>query len=153
ALGQMKKMFLSLPEWWLLTPDSSLLTAGGSTTGDVLYVAARHKTGKWALAYAAAQRMLTVDMTKLSAGPVHAQWMDPRSGARTPVGDLPNTGPHGFSTPTGWEDALLILTIGDLDAGAPLRDATSEEPPAPSDAGASGAGGSGGMLGAGDAQA
>jgi hypothetical protein len=115
-LGQMKKMFLSLPEWWMLTPDPSILTMGGSTSGDVLYIAARHKTGRWALVYAAAQRAFSVDMTKLGAAPVHAQWMDPRSGDRTSAGDLPNTGTHAFTTPNGWEDALLILST-EVDAG------------------------------------
>jgi hypothetical protein len=141
-LGQMKKMFLSLPEWWLLTPDPSILTMGGSTTGDVIYIAARHKTGKWALAYAAAQRMFTVDMSKLSAAPVHAEWMDPRSGDRTNIGDLPNSGTHAFTTPTGWEDALLLLTT-DVDAGtAAPADASAEAASiAAGDASSAGAGG------------
>jgi hypothetical protein len=139
-LGQMKKMFLTLPEWWLLTPDPSILTMGGSTNGDVLYIAARHKTGKWALVYAAAQRMFTIDMSKLDAGPVHAQWMDPRTGDRTAAGDLPNTGTHAFSTPNGWEDALLLLTT-EVDAGATSADASSEAAPAISGDASVGAGG------------
>jgi hypothetical protein len=145
ALGFMKKAFLSLPEWWLLTPDQSVLTMGAGTTGDVLYLGARHKTGKWAVVYAAAQRMLTVDMSKLSAGPVHAQWMDPRSGTRMALGDLPNTGTHAFGMPGGWEDALLILTT-EVGAGAAPQDASSDGTAVSNDASMSGAGGNGGMV-------
>jgi hypothetical protein len=49
-------------------------------------------------------------MDKLSgAGRLCASWLDPRTGAQTPIGTFPNTGVQAFSTPSGWEDAILLL--------------------------------------------
>jgi len=36
-------------------------------------------------------------------------WIDPRDGKQKPIGTLPATGAPTFSTPEGWEDALLVL--------------------------------------------
>jgi len=36
-------------------------------------------------------------------------WIDPRTGESVATGSFTNTGIASFSTPDGWEDALLIL--------------------------------------------
>ena len=52
----------------------------------------------------------SVNMDKLAAGSqVNAFWIDPRDGHQEPIGKLSNTGVHSFTTPEGWEDALLVL--------------------------------------------
>jgi hypothetical protein len=38
-----------------------------------------------------------------------ASWIDPRTGDSTSAGKFPNKGVQAFTTPEGWEDALLIL--------------------------------------------
>ena len=40
---------------------------------------------------------------------VAAFWIDPISGDAWPVGTFSNKGVQSFSTPDGWEDAILVL--------------------------------------------
>jgi hypothetical protein len=54
-------------------------------------------------------------MNKLRGDRVNVRWIDPRTGDATPAGGFPNTGVRGFATPSGWEDALLVLEC-DVDA-------------------------------------
>ena len=107
-LGLLKKIFLARNEWWELVPDQSLFAAGGHTEGTVLNLAARHKDGRWAMAYLADPASFSVRLDKL-AGPVDACWIDPRTGGSQDAGRFVNSGVASFSTPEGWEDALLVL--------------------------------------------
>ena len=108
-LGILKKIFLARKEWWLLVPDQSVLASGGRTTGDVLHLAARHQEGKWVMVYLADRASFSVDMSQIKAARASAFWVDPRSGDSLPIGSVSTTGVKSFSTPDGWEDALLIL--------------------------------------------
>src|SRR5208337_1107707 len=45
----------------------------------------------------------------ISEGQLSGFWIDPRDGKQKPIGTLPATGAPTFSTPEGWEDALLVL--------------------------------------------
>lgn len=109
-MGVLKKIFLARDEWWYLVPDQSLFASGGNTKGDVLNLAARHKDGKWIMAYLAAKASFSITMDKCTAaGQVKASWINPRTGDVTAAGVFPNTGVQAFSTPEGWEDALLVL--------------------------------------------
>jgi hypothetical protein len=38
-----------------------------------------------------------------------ALWVDPRTGGTVKIGAFPSSGAREFSTPQGWEDALLVL--------------------------------------------
>jgi hypothetical protein len=105
----LKKVFTSLPEWWYLVPDQSILVEGGRTDGQILHLAARHKDGKWVVVYLADQASVSVNMSKLAAPRVRARWLDPRTGEAASAGWFGNTGTQSFSTPAGWEDALLVL--------------------------------------------
>ena len=108
-LGLLKKIFLARDEWWELAPDQSLFAEGGRVEGTVLNLAARHKDGSWAIAYLAAPASVSLRLEKL-AGPADASWIDPRTGASQTAGRFANAGIASFSTPDGWEDALLVLT-------------------------------------------
>jgi hypothetical protein len=108
-LGILKKVFLDRSEWWLLVPDPSILASGGHTPLRLLNLAARHEDGRWAMVYLAEKASFSVNMNKLSAAKVNASWIDPRSGVSTPLGEFSNAGVKSFSTPDGWEDALLVL--------------------------------------------
>jgi len=109
-LGILKKVFLDRKEWWNLVPDQTIFASGGNTNGTVLNLAARHQDGKWVMVYLGSQASFSVNLEKIkAAGTVKAFWIDPRSGNTVSIGSFPPTGVKAFSTPDGWEDALLIL--------------------------------------------
>ena len=111
-LGILKRVFMARREWWLLVPDQLVFASGGKTDGDLLRLAARHQDGKWAMVYLAEKANFSVNMDKLAGGDVKALWIDPRTGDAVPAGTFPNKGQRSFSTPDGWEDALLVLEAG-----------------------------------------
>jgi hypothetical protein len=109
-MGILRKVLLGREQWWRIVPDQAILTSGGNTEGDVLNLAARHEDGKWIMVYLASKATFSVNLGKLTgARQTRAFWIDPRSGASTPAGSFPATGAREFSTPDGWEDALLVL--------------------------------------------
>jgi hypothetical protein len=108
-LGILKKTFMARNEWWLLVPDQSVSASGGQTDGTILHLAARHQDGKWIMIYLADKASFSVNMNKAAAPKVNAFWVNPKTGDSVPIGSYPNTGVKSFSTPDGWEDALLIL--------------------------------------------
>lgn len=109
-MGICKNVFLARSQWWQLTPDPSLLVAGGQTDGDILTLAARHAEGRWAIVYAASPTRFSVAMHKLGPGPESlASWVDPRTGQCSEKARYSNSGVQTFTTPHGWEDSLLVL--------------------------------------------
>jgi hypothetical protein len=105
----LKTIFTGLNEWWCLVPDQSVFAAGAQTQGQILNLAARHKDGKWVMVYLADKASFSLNLNKFGAAKVSARWLDPRTGDATPAGSFSNTGVRSFSTPAGWEDALLLL--------------------------------------------
>jgi len=109
-MGILKKIFLDIKEWWYLVPDQSIFSSGGQTGGRVLNLAARHKNGEWIMVYLADKSLFSINMNKFTAGnKVNAFWIDPKTGDSVRIGSFPNTVVKYFSTPDGWEDAILIL--------------------------------------------
>jgi hypothetical protein len=109
-LGILKQVFLDREEWWNLVPDQTVFASGGRTDGQVLNLAARHQDGWWVMVYLGSQSSFSIDMTKLTGNrKVNARWIDPSTGESKAIGAFENSGVHSFSTPDGWEDALLIL--------------------------------------------
>jgi hypothetical protein len=91
-------------------PDQSILASGGNTTGEVLNLAARHEDGRWIMVYLGARASFSINLGKLRAGSqARASWVNPATGSSTAAGTFPTSGVQAFSTPEGWEDALLIL--------------------------------------------
>ena len=87
-----------------------MFASGGNTNGQVLNLAARHKDGQWMMVYLGGKASFSVNLNRLAAGHViEAVWIDPRTGRSAAAGPLRNSGVESFSTPEGWEDALLIL--------------------------------------------
>jgi hypothetical protein len=100
-MGACRRLVESLPKWWSLVPDQSLIVS--STLNDPHQsLSARSDSGDWALVYLASPGSVVVD-ARFSALP--AEWVDPRTGERT-AARL-----HGQSakTPDGWEDAVLLF--------------------------------------------
>ena len=108
-LGLLKRIFLERDEWWYLVPDQALFASGGETQGQVLNLAARHRDGRWAMVYCANEASFAVNMSKIAGDATKASWIDPRTAASVEIGRLATTGVESFSTPSGWEDALLVL--------------------------------------------
>jgi hypothetical protein len=110
-LSILKKVFLDRSEWWRLVPDQTVFAGGDRLSGELLNLAARHKDGRWVMAYLASPGsvVLRLDKIKGAEGGIAAQWIDPRNGNSIPLGKLPARGREGFSTPAGFEDALLVL--------------------------------------------
>jgi hypothetical protein len=125
-LGVLKKIFLNRKEWWDLVPDQTILATGAITTGRVLTLAARHKNGKWIMAYwggketssiyqrvralLAGKSSISIQMDKITtSAKINASWIDPRTGEQVFVGRFQNTGVQLFWLPREWEDAVLIL--------------------------------------------
>ena len=111
----LKKVFLSLPEWWTLVPDQSVIINGGTTKGDVLNLGARSASGKWIVAYVAAQPEITVNMSKLASAGSSAKWVDPVTGVEGILGSFPTVGTRSFTRPADLQDAVLVVnTVTDL---------------------------------------
>jgi hypothetical protein len=109
-LSLLKRIFEGRKEWWHLVPDQTVFASGGSTEGKVLNLAARHKDGRWIMVYLGSQASFSIDLSKITAAKeVAARWIDPRTGESVATGRFANTRVQSFSTPEGWEDALLIL--------------------------------------------
>jgi hypothetical protein len=108
-LSLLKGIFLSRPEWWRLVPDQSVFASGGQTEGQVLNLAARHEKGRWVMIYCGGEASFAVDMSKVGGKEVNAFWIDPRTAETVAAGSHANTGTASFPTPSGWEDALLVL--------------------------------------------
>jgi uncharacterized protein DUF4038/collagenase-like protein with putative collagen-binding domain len=114
-LGILKRIFEGMREWWRLVPDQTAFACGGNTEGTVLNLAARHQDGQWIMAYLGDKASFSIHMGKITgAKQVDARWIDPRSGESEAAGRFANTEVQSFSTPEGWEDALLMLeaTVG-----------------------------------------
>ena len=108
------RVFATEEEWSAYVRGLGPFDSGGQPSGnELLHLAARHRDGKWAMFYLADKASFTVNMSKLNAAKVNVSWVNPITGDRTPMGQESNTGVKSFSTPEGWEDALLILEAVD----------------------------------------
>jgi hypothetical protein len=87
-----------------------VFASGGNTNGQVLNLAARHKDGRWVMAYLGSKASFSIHLNKLTGSSrVNASWIAPRTGESKAAGSFSHSGVESFSTPDGWEDALLIL--------------------------------------------
>jgi hypothetical protein len=111
-VGTFRSIVESLPRWWDVTPDQSIIQRGVGE-GVSLCAAARDRFGDWALVYFSlgSSRRVTVRMDRIrTSDVVTATWIDPVSGGRTPIGSYAYEKPVEFETPRGWADALLLLS-------------------------------------------
>ncbi len=106
----MKELCEALPDWWNLLPDDSIILSGGSE-GYRLNLAARSSEGNWLLAYLSEPSTLRLRLDVLSGPECRAIWIDPRSGRRMQAGIFKTSDMPAFSTPRGWEDAVLQIAI------------------------------------------
>jgi hypothetical protein len=106
----MKNVFTSLPEWWTMIPDQKVFRRGGNIQGEALNLAARAANGQWLICYLAGDRNVSIDMSTITARvDASAAWINPATGDRLSIGNLPRSGTRDFSRPAGWEDAILVV--------------------------------------------
>ena len=79
----------------------------------------RSVDGDRIVVYLTSSTSVKIRLDKLSGESVQAIWVDPRTGTRALAGRHRGSGEQSFSTPRGWEDALLLLES--TGAGADLR--------------------------------
>jgi len=111
-MGVLRKTLESLPEWWTLTPDNSLLTSGGRCEGAILTLAVRHVGDAWAAVYAGAPAEFVLDLERLDGSEYDARWVDPRNGATVTRNRVAADSARTFRSPDGLEDGILILRKG-----------------------------------------
>ncbi len=103
------RAFFESVEWWTLIPDQSILTSGASHS-DTLNVAMRSTDSSRIIVYLSSAATVSIDLGKIiSPAKSSAWWMDPKTGDRREIGDFKHEGSRAFSTPEGWEDALLVF--------------------------------------------
>lgn len=102
------KSFFSTLDWWNLAPDQGIIKQQ-SIEGSTLNTAARSTNGAWLCVYFHRPTTITVDLSKLAQGHrAEVTWFDPRDGAALNAGKYPLDSQPAFTTPEGWEDALLL---------------------------------------------
>ena len=103
-----REVVTSCDEWWNMVPDQSIF-ASGVRSGYELNTAARSDAGRWMLAYLSEPATVSVGLGAVDAGSkVRAHWIDPTNGERTPIGTFAAGSTQVFTSPRGWEDAVLL---------------------------------------------
>ena len=104
-----KEIMTSCEEWWEIVPDQSIIVEG-ARGGFELNLAARAGSGRWAMVYVSEPSKVSVRLDGIrGSGKARAQWIDPRNGERKEAGTLETKGVGEFTTPAGWEDAVLFI--------------------------------------------
>ncbi len=108
SLTVLKNFFASI-EWWKFVPDQSIFSSGADS-GNKLNAAIRSTAGEAVIAYLSSSTTVSLNMNRITAGKsVRAVWIDPKTGNEIVIGDFPNEQTQSFTTPAGWEDAVLTL--------------------------------------------
>jgi Protein of unknown function (DUF4038)/Putative collagen-binding domain of a collagenase len=93
-------------DWYNLVPDQSLFVGDPGEN-----VAARsNDRGVWLLAYLPSGGSVRLRLDTVMSPVAVAIWIDPRTGARMRIGAFPTDTPVTFNAPTGWEDAVLLIS-------------------------------------------
>ncbi len=90
-------------------PDQSIFSSGAGG-GNNLSAGMRSTGGEAVVAYLSSPTTVALNMNKITAGKsVRAVWINPKTGNEVVIGNFPNEQTQSFTTPTGWEDAVLFL--------------------------------------------
>jgi len=103
-----RSVLSALPPWWDCRPDQTSFVDGPGT-GLSLNAAARAGDNRWLLVYFAGTAPTQVRLGEsLAQASGSADWIDPTTGARTPIGPIA-PGTRSFVPPGNWPDALLLV--------------------------------------------
>lgn len=108
-LGTARNILESI-HWWDLIPDQSLITEGENNHPG-RNVAMRSGTNDRVLLYLSeADATVTLDLSKIPyTYKLKGRWINPQTGKRKRTKPIRNLQEVGFTTPSGWEDALLLI--------------------------------------------
>ena len=105
-----REIITSCDGWWDMIPDQTIFIKGQGE-GFALNTAARSQNGDWILAYLSEPSTVTLRLDDIKSGSgVNAYWIDPKSGDRKPAGVYSVDDTPSFTTPEGWEDAVLYFS-------------------------------------------
>ena len=108
-MGLYRDIITACRAWWNGIPDQTSF-AEGQGEGPTLNATVRSASGDWVLAYLSSATNVSIRMDKITAGDrVEASWVSPSTRAKIKIGAFSNRGVQSFSTPEGWEDAVLLL--------------------------------------------
>jgi hypothetical protein len=112
------KEILSSMNWWEMVPDQSVFATGVGSER-TLNTAMRSIRDDRVLAYLSSQCTVFIHLDKISTKELKATWINPATGERKDAGThltgnlngqfFPTARTQYFSTPSRWEDALLLL--------------------------------------------
>ncbi len=119
GVGFARRLF-ELRPWYQLVPDQSVI-AGGQGEGEDHVQAARAVDGSFIIAYLTFGNPVTINMEKISASKVKAQWYDPRQGTWHHIGEYSNTGVRQFTPPTHGNQNDWVLVLEDQQKNYPLE--------------------------------
>jgi len=123
-LGVFRRIVTSFDRWWTWVPDQSLI-AGDAGAGMSAHTACRAADGSWGMVYLSVPATVRVDVSALKHGVTfRATWIDPRTGAKTDAGMQRTDEAKSYTSPDGWEDAVIAFKRSpddQSDESAPLR--------------------------------
>ena len=120
GMGYIRKL-MELRPWYEAEPDQTVI-AGGMGRGEDHIQALRAKDGSFILAYLPFGNPVEIDMGKLSARNVKAQWYDPRRGSFSPIGSFANDGrKRQFIAPSKGVDNDWVLVLEDESKNYPVE--------------------------------
>lgn len=105
------RAFFESLDWWTYIPDQSIITEGIGS-GNTLNVAMRSSDNNSIIVYFSSPTSAAIDLNSISeSGILKAVWIDPRTGEKSELGSLKKGISKTFTTPDGWEDALLMIEV------------------------------------------
>ncbi|MGC9349304.1 MAG: hypothetical protein ACP5JG_14275, partial [Anaerolineae bacterium] len=108
-LCRFREIITAIDGWWTLEPDPALIVEGAGG-GNTLNVAARAADGNWILAYVSEPATVKLRLTEPAArSGYRVQVIQPATGERLPPQAHPAQTQHTISTPSGWDDALVLF--------------------------------------------
>jgi hypothetical protein len=118
-MGLVRKFF-ELRPWYRMVPDQSVI-AMGQGSGEDHIQAARAEDGSFIAAYLPFGNRVGVNMDKLAAPRLKAQWYDPREGTWTAIGEYSNRGIREFVPPSNGEQNDWVLVVEDWTKNFPTE--------------------------------
>ncbi|RPI03951.1 MAG: DUF4038 domain-containing protein [Ignavibacteriae bacterium] len=106
----MAKAFLLNHQWPLWNPNGGVID-GSIGEGESLKIAVTSESGKLALVYFSNNSYAKIKNPLNKEATVH--WFDPSSGQEEPVASFKSNEVRGVIPPEKWEDAILVLRVGD----------------------------------------
>lgn len=103
-----KEVITSCEAWWTLVPDQSIIASGAGSSYN-LNMAARSEAGSWQLVYFSQPAEINLNLSEIPEQGRTFTWIDPRDDSRIPGESFAAKSMPAFTTPPGWEDALLLV--------------------------------------------